>query len=155
MSEHDKGPGVRVPPPFIYLAGFLVGWLLQLAFALPSLDGPLDLILGLALIVAGSALAFPSARLFFRAGTNLAPHRPTTALVFDGPYRFTRNPIYVGFALIYAGAAIWSGITWALIVLPAVLFVVATSVIAREERYLESTFGDEYLNYKSRVRRWL
>lgn len=155
MTSGEETAGVRVPPPFIYLGGFLLGWIMQWMAALPALDPPIDAVLGVVLILIGGALAFPSAVLFFRAGTNLAPHQPTTALVFDGPYRFTRNPIYVGFALIYAGAAIWSGTTWSLLVLPFVLAVISRSVIAREERYLEAKFGEEYLSYKRRVRRWV
>jgi protein-S-isoprenylcysteine O-methyltransferase Ste14 len=151
----EANAGVRVPPPFIYLAGFLVGWGLQRLVTLPSLDPPADMSLGLVGIAGGLGLVGPSALRFFRAGTNLAPHQPTTALVFDGPYRFTRNPIYIGFAFIYAGAAIWSGITGALVTLPVVLVVIDRAVIAREERYLEAQFGDKYMTYKARVRRWL
>ncbi|HYI44435.1 MAG TPA: isoprenylcysteine carboxylmethyltransferase family protein [Actinomycetota bacterium] len=155
MAEHEANAGVRVPPPIIYLGGFLVGWLMQAMTPLPGLDEPLDLVIGITLLLLGFALVVPSALLFIRAGTNLPPHQPTTALVFSGPYRFTRNPIYLGFTLIYAGAALWSSITWALLVLVFVVIVVDRAVIAREERYLTKRFGEEYLGYKARVRRWL
>ena len=151
----DHGAGVRVPPPFLYLGGFGLGMLIEAVKPLPTLPLPANVVVGIVLIALGLALVAPSAALFQRAGTNLAPHRPTTALVFTGPYRFTRNPIYVGFADIYAGAAVWSGTTWALILLPLVLVVIRRAVIAREERYLEATYGQEYLDYKARVRRWL
>ena len=152
---HDGGPGVKVPPPFIYLAGFGVGWLLDRAVDLPELTGTSLTLVGVALVVAGFGLLAPSALGFRRAGTNLAPHQPTTALVLTGPYRFTRNPIYLGFALVYAGAALWAGVTGALLVLPVVLLVMDRMVIAREERYLEQKFGSQYTSFKSRVRRWL
>ena len=131
MAHDEKSAGVRVPPPFIYAGGFLVGFLVQRVLALPSLGSPANAVLGILLLAMGLALVAPSAALFIRAGTNLAPHQPTTALVFTGPYRFTRNPIYVGFALIYAGAAVWAGTTWALLVLPAVLAVIDRAVSVR------------------------
>ena len=85
----------------------------------------------------------------------MVPMKPTTALVTSGPYRVTRNPMYVGMAFLYAGLALSLGVIWALALLPAVLLMVDRLVIAREERYLEAKFGEEYRDYKRRVRRWL
>ena len=94
-------------------------------------------------------------RRFVRAGTELPPFRPTTAIVTDGPFRFTRNPMYIGMTLLYVGLAVGFDLIWALILLPAVLLVIRFYAIAREERYLEAKFGEEYLSYKRRVRRWV
>jgi protein-S-isoprenylcysteine O-methyltransferase Ste14 len=81
--------------------------------------------------------------------------RPTTALVTSGPYRLTRNPMYLGMAFLYAGLALSFGVTWSLAFLPLVLLAVDRLAILREEHYLEAKFGEEYRRYKARVRRWL
>jgi protein-S-isoprenylcysteine O-methyltransferase Ste14 len=94
-------------------------------------------------------------RRFRRAGTTENPFKPSTALVFDGPYRFTRNPMYLGMAAVYVGLAFVLGLMWALLFLPLVLIAVDRLVIAREEPYLERKFGEEYVAYKRRVRRWI
>ena len=147
--------GVRVPPPLVYLAGFLVGLGLEIAFPVDGL--PLGLALAGAVVGIGLFVALDSSAMqrFRRAGTNVIPFRPTTAIVTSGPYRFTRNPMYVGMACLYAGLALAFGVIWALAILPAVLLFIDRQVIAREERYLEGKFGEEYLAYKRRVRRWV
>ena len=90
-----------------------------------------------------------------RAGTNIRPDLPTTALVTEGPFRFTRNPLYLGLTLMYAGIALLIPGTWPLLLLVPVLLVMRWGVIAREERYLERKFGEPYRAYLGRVRRWL
>ena len=92
---------------------------------------------------------------FARKGTAVEPWKPTTAIVTTGPYRLTRNPAYVGMALVYAGVALMSDALWVLAPLPIVIAIVDRGVIAREERYLERKFGPEYVDYKTRVRRWV
>ena len=90
-----------------------------------------------------------------QAGTNVDPYRPATAIVTGGPYRFTRNPIYVGFTLMYVGIFALANALLPILLLPAVQQLMRRGVIEREERYLERKFGDEYLQYKERVRRWI
>jgi protein-S-isoprenylcysteine O-methyltransferase Ste14 len=92
---------------------------------------------------------------FRRAGTSMIPMNPTTSLVTSGPYRFTRNPMYLGMACLYVALALAFGLIWALILLPLVLLAVERLVIAKEEPYLERRFGDDYRGYKRRVRRWV
>ena len=87
--------------------------------------------------------------LFNRARTSFLPIKPTTTLVVHGPYQFTRNPMYFGLVCLYLGLALWFGMFWALILLPAVIALVQHHVIAREEQYLERKFGEEYLRYKA------
>jgi protein-S-isoprenylcysteine O-methyltransferase Ste14 len=99
--------------------------------------------------------AYPAAGLFRRLGTHVPPSQPTTLIATTGPYRWTRNPMYLGMALIYAGLAIGFDGPIALALLPLVLIAIQTQVIAREERYLEAKFGDDYRRYKAEVRRWL
>jgi protein-S-isoprenylcysteine O-methyltransferase Ste14 len=88
-------------------------------------------------------------------GTNVQPSQPSTSLVSTGLYRISRNPMYLGMALLYAGLALLLESIVALILLPVVLVIIQTQVIVREERYLEARFGDDYVAYKGRVRRWL
>jgi protein-S-isoprenylcysteine O-methyltransferase Ste14 len=147
--------GVSIPPPLIYVAGFLVGVVLELLFPIAAL--PLALALAAAVIGVVVWLVLDGAAMlhFRRAHTSMIPMKPTTALVTTGPYRLTRNPMYVGMAVLYAALALAVGVIWALAVLPLVLFAVDRLVIAREEPYLERKFGAEYVRYKQRVRRWL
>ena len=108
--------------------------------------------IGAALWLALDGLAMVS---FRRAGTSMVSMKPTTALVTSGPYRFTRNPMYLGMAFLYAAFALAFGLIWALATLPAVLIAVDRLIIAREEPYLGARFGDAYRDYRRRVRRWL
>lgn len=147
--------GVRFPPPLPYAAGILIGWLLGRLWRLPGFDDAWADPLALAGGIAGLALIASALGLFHRAGVDPLPMRPTAALVLRGPYRFTRNPMYLGMTLLYAGVALLFDLPWALLLLPLVLVVIRTQVVAREERYLEARFGDEYRAYRARVRRWL
>ena len=155
QTADADNPGVRLPPPLIYGAGLLVGLGLQLTYPLPVLPEVAGVVLGAFLSMTAGLLAVSSIALFRRAGTTLDPAAAATTLVVSGPYRVTRNPIYLGLGLLYAAVAIWSGVTWALLTLPVVLVVVDRVVIVSEERYLERALGDRYRLYKSRVRRWL
>jgi protein-S-isoprenylcysteine O-methyltransferase Ste14 len=90
-----------------------------------------------------------------RVETNASPYKPSTSIVTSGPYRFTRNPIYVGFTLMYLGLSIFANALWPVLLLPGVITMMRRGVIEREEAYLERKFGEEYLSYKERVRRWI
>lgn len=156
MSERRRDTaGVIAPPPLIYLAALGVGAALE-AF-LPSVTFPalLRWVGGGAFLVAGGALMGSFVLSFRRAGTAVDPSRPSTALVTTGPYRITRNPGYLGLAAVSIGIALMTSAVWLLATLPFALIVIDRGVIAREERYLERRFGDEYAAYRSRTRRWL
>jgi protein-S-isoprenylcysteine O-methyltransferase Ste14 len=154
VTDQDTA-GVVAPPPLIFLAGLIVGFALEAL--LPGVDLPalVEWVLGGLLVVAGLGLLVWFNTLFNRTGTAVEPWKPTTAIVTSGPYRFTRNPAYLGMALTYVGIAAMSSAVWVLLPLPVVLAVVDRGVIAREERYLERKFGEEYMAYKRRVRRWI
>jgi len=152
LRDHS---GVFIPPPLLYALVFIAGMLLQRIWPIPMLPSVLGRAVGLVCIFSGVALESWSFLTFLRAGTSVIPVRPSTAIVTDGPFRFSRNPIYVGLTLVYFGAAFWLNTIWPLLLLPALLFLVQFYVISREEQYLERKFGREYLQYKSRVRRWL
>lgn len=146
--------GVVAPPPLIYAVPLAAGLLLGHIVALPIVQPRLAMPIGLAFVLLGGVLV-PAVRAFRRAGTAPQPWRPSTALVVSGPYRFSRNPMYLGFTLLYAGIAIWANTTWPFLLLPLVLVTMVRGVIEREEAYLERRFGAAYLDYKARVRRWL
>jgi protein-S-isoprenylcysteine O-methyltransferase Ste14 len=147
--------GIRVPPPVYYIGGFLAGVALELAF--PTSWPPSGIRIAVTLLAAGAWLALDGTAMvtFRRAGTSMVPMNPTTALVTSGPYRLTRNPMYLGMAFLYVAFAFAFGVIWALAFLPAVILVVDRFVIAREEPYLERKFGQTYRDYKARARRWL
>jgi len=157
MADQLDSAGVRFPPPFVYLGALLLGLAAERYVALRSLgvDGRLLAATGALLFLAGAAIMVAAAGLFRRLGTNVPPSQPTTLLATTGPYRWTRNPMYLGMGLIYAGLAIGFDGPIALALLPLVLIAIQTQVIAREERYLEAKFGDDYCRYKAEVRRWL
>ena len=151
----QESAGVKVPPPVIFTTGLVLGLVLDGALDGGPIPSALRWVLGIALVAGGLALQASFIALFRRAGTHVEPWKPTSAIVTDGPYRFTRNPAYVGMALIVAGVAVLADAPWALLVIPIVVGVIDRYVIAREERYLERSFGEEYLAYKRRVRRWV
>jgi protein-S-isoprenylcysteine O-methyltransferase Ste14 len=147
--------GVRVPPPVIYGVVFGLGFLLQKYISLVALPRSVSRVLSLPCMIIALTIAAWSFVRFWRASTSPLHIRPTTAIVTTGPYRFTRNPMYLSLALLYAGLALWFAVTWALVLLPMAIAVIRYYVIAGEERYLERKFGQEYLDYKARVRRWI
>lgn len=158
MAPQTDNSGVRIFPPGLYLAGLVIGYLLQWLWPVPILPGgadPVVRIIGAALALGGLAVMLLAVAGFRRAGTSPNPTVATSALTFDGPYRFTRNPMYLGMALLLAGLAGIGNALWPLLAVIPVVAIVQTQVIAREERYLEGKFGDEYRAYRSRVRRWL
>jgi protein-S-isoprenylcysteine O-methyltransferase Ste14 len=106
-------------------------------------------------VVAAVMLFIGSVGRFRAAGTPVPGNKPTTAIVQSGPYRFSRNPIYLAFSLLHLGIAIWINSLWLIATLVAALGVMARVVIPREEQYLERRFGEEYLTYKKSVRRWI
>lgn len=150
----DK-PGVIAPPPLIYVATLLTSLLLHIRKPLPFLPSPLRNVLGISFIGTAATILFFSFREMRRAGTNINPELPATALVTQGPFQFTRNPLYLSLALIYTGIAALINTLWAFFLLPVLLFIMQRGVIEREERYLEGKFGESYTQYKARVRRWL
>jgi protein-S-isoprenylcysteine O-methyltransferase Ste14 len=155
QTSEQSTAGVPFPPPLVYLAGLLIGIGLEIAFPTAALPTAVA-IAGAALGIGASLLLDVNAmRWFGRARTPAIPFKPTTALVTDGPYRVTRNPMYLGMAALYAGVAFAFGLLWAFALLPVVLVVIDRVVIAREEPYLERLFGEQYLAYKRRVRRWI
>ena len=135
--------------------GLVVGYVWPLAIFPDGVAAVARVSIGVGLVVAGVLVGIIGFQQFRKAGTNVPPHLPTTALVADGIYRYSRNPLYIAQALIYAGIAVGADSLWALAFLVPTLVVIRYGVIAREEAYLERKFGDAYRRCKSAVRRWL
>lgn len=146
--------GVIAPPPLIYGLPLLAGLLLQWARPRALLPPRLAHWLGPALVALGF-VGLPAILAFRRAGTHPQPWRPVVALVDTGIYRWTRNPMYLGMTFWYLGVCAWVNTPWPLYALPVVLPLIHFGVIRREEAYLTRRFGDQYLDYTRRVRRWI
>jgi protein-S-isoprenylcysteine O-methyltransferase Ste14 len=155
----DEGPGVGYPPPLLFLAALVTAMLVNRVVPLPL--APPDQIQSLRLaswivLALGALLAVSAVSLFRRAGTEVSPLAgPATALVTEGPYRFTRNPMYLALSLMLVWATLFMNTWWPLIVLLPTLAVLQRTVIEREERHLEARFGEDFRSYRRRVRRWL
>lgn len=152
-----KSAGVVVPPPLIYAgtlaAALLLDWLI--AGPVTGLGQTPRVLIGVALAVIGIAIPLVASAQFRMANTDVRPWRPSAALVTTGIYRYTRNPMYLGMTLIYAGIALLADSVLVLLLLLPLLALIHYSVIRREEHYLSITFGEAYRDYKSRVRRWI
>ena len=151
----DNPGGVLVPPPLVFLCGLVAGLALDRTVRAPALPEGLARLFGSALGGAGILLAGWFGRTMRSSGTPFRLNEPSGELLTRGPFRYSRNPGYLSFAMIYAGASLLARSSWSLLLLPAVLLIIRTRVIEKEERYLERAFGDEYLAYKARVGRWV
>jgi protein-S-isoprenylcysteine O-methyltransferase Ste14 len=150
VADNHDNPGIRVPPPLIYLLPLATGLVLDRRWHVPFLPRRVARPLGWALFGSSWLVGGWFMRTIEKAGTPIRTDRPVERLVTDGPFRYTRNPGYLGLAMLYAGIAVLRNSLWAILLLPVVVYV-----IGREELYLERTFGEEYLAYKARVRRWV
>jgi protein-S-isoprenylcysteine O-methyltransferase Ste14 len=154
MPTNSFSGRVPFPPPLSFALAILLGWLLQQRLSISFVPTTLAPLLGGTVVVAGVVLAAVSVREFRRFQTSLRPDRPSTAVVQTGPYRYSRNPMYVVMATVQLGVAIWLNSLWILLMLiPAM--VITSVIIAKEERYLEGQLGTAYTRYSASVRRWL
>jgi protein-S-isoprenylcysteine O-methyltransferase Ste14 len=148
MTDEQDNPGIRVPPPPVYLLALLLGLLLDRRAHVPFLPRGVVRVLGWPLVGGGMALAAWFVRTMRSANTTIRIDKPVSSLIQDGPFRYSRNPGYLSLTMLYAGIAVLRNALWAILLLPLVVYVIQREVIEREERYLERTFGEEYLNYK-------
>jgi protein-S-isoprenylcysteine O-methyltransferase Ste14 len=156
MDEAADTSGVIVRPPLAWglavIAGLALDWLLPLPF-LPA-NVPARSVGAMVFVLALALFAWAIVTIS-RAGSNVPTNRPTTTIVESGPYRFTRNPIYIAMFLALIGLAVGFDSLWLLITLVPFALVIRYGVVAREEAYLERKFGEVYCGYRSRVRRWV
>ena len=159
MGDDGRGnadnPGVVAPPPLIYAGALAAGLLANRRFRLPFLPRRITRTVGPLLIVVGFVVGLLGFREVRRAGSNVDPREPTTTVVTGGPFRFTRNPMYLGFTLQYVGISALFNALPPIVLLPLIQQLVSRGVIDKEELYLERKFGDEYKRYKGSVRRWI
>lgn len=161
MSENtvqQDTASIHFPPPFYYLIGLIVGFVIQhfypVYLARPG-HRAIMYTLGVIWILLGLLLLIWAMMTFRRAGTSPIPHVPTATLTAAGPYRWTRNPMYLAMGLISVGISLAGNALWPLLFVLVVLVLIDRLVIRKEERYLDAKFGDAYRQYKSRVRRWV
>lgn len=147
--------GVIAFPPLLFGSTLVVGLLLRFFFPTPLLPGPMALFLGITLLVVGVPILLLAFRQMIQNKTTINPSGSTTTIVGNGLYAYTRNPMYLALTLIYVGVCIMANAYWGLLLLIPLLIVVQKGIIEREEAYLTRKFGEEYLRYKVRVRRWL
>ncbi len=148
-------PGVIAFPPALYAGTLAIGLGISFLFPVSFLPRLVSLPLAALAMVGAGWLSTSAVRTMTRAQTGIDPAKPTTAIVADGVFRLSRNPLYLSLTLLYIGISLLFSATWALLLLLPLLVVVQVGVIQREERYLELKFGDAYLRYKTQVRRWI
>jgi protein-S-isoprenylcysteine O-methyltransferase Ste14 len=158
LDRSAHGAPIKFPPPLLYVSGFLLGVGLRALSpgdALPPSLARIAHPIGIALALAGVVVSLSGVATFLLAKTTTIPHKAPARLVTHGPYRFTRNPMYLGLNLTYVGASLWLNRMWPLLILPIVFTVLLRAVILVEERYMAERFGEEYRAYAARVRRFL
>ena len=155
MHGHGDTVAYRVWPPFAIGAPLLLGWFLTVAWGDPLALGDWRIPLAWALLAVFVAWNAWALWLFVRHETGLLPGQPTNALMDDGPFGFSRNPLYVGLLSLYLGLALTAPTFWGLILFPAAVLLLLWGAILPEERYLQRRFGAAYEDYRRRVRRWL
>lgn len=153
-NQPDRA-GVIAFPPLLFGGTLAVGLLLRFLFPTPVLERKTALLIGITLALIGLFTLLLAFRQMIQHKTTIHPKGATTTIVSDGLYAYTRNPMYLALTLLYVGVCVMTNAYWGLLLLVPLLVVVQKGIIEREERYLIRKFGDEYLHYKARVRRWI
>jgi len=154
-SASPDSPGVIARPPLLYAGVFLLAVVARVFAPLPITEWAVALPAGLALSVAAVVLARWGRRTMQAAGTNINPGLPATTVVTAGPFRYSRNPLYIALTLLYLGLTLAVNTWWGIVLLAPLLIAMHVGVVLREERYLDRKFGDSYRDYRSRVRRYV
>jgi protein-S-isoprenylcysteine O-methyltransferase Ste14 len=154
MSETKDHPKI-LNPPLVYFGTLLISWILNRIIPLPLLPPEMARVVGLAIFLSGFLIGIPAFIQMRRRNTSPNPYKPTTAIVKAGPFRFTRNPIYLSFFIHYLGIAVLIDTAWCIFLLPVLFEVITEMVVIREEQYLNQKFGSAYAEYMKEVRRWI
>jgi protein-S-isoprenylcysteine O-methyltransferase Ste14 len=156
-TNRSKGPGVYIPPPLFYVLIFIVAGILQ--SKIPIADALFRLqsikVLGIIFFIIAAFFLARSLRQFFQSKNTVILIKPASSLQKTGIYGISRNPMYVGLAVIYLGITCFIGNWWNIILFPILFLIVQEYIIKREEKYLEAEFGQQYIDYRRIVRRWL
>lgn len=157
MKNQKDNPGVHVPPPFIYAGFFFLSFFLEKIFPFNNafLHSKPSSYIGYILIAVAIVFIIRALTQFFKTKNTLITIKPATSLQTNGIYAFTRNPMYLGLLTLYTGIAFLKGNWWTLALIPIVMLIIQTFVIKKEEAYLERAFGNNYMLYKAKVRRWI
>ena len=155
MNSKTDHPKLTVDAPVLLAIAILLTIMLQRLLPLPFFPTLPSRMIGASLFISGFFLGFPALRGMLRVHTSPNPHRATTQLVFDGSYRITRNPMYLGMLISYSGLSIFFQNPWFLLFLPILIWLFTAWVIIPEEKYLEEKFGNEYMDFKAHVHRWI
>jgi protein-S-isoprenylcysteine O-methyltransferase Ste14 len=159
MEVDARGPNVRIPPPLLFALPLLTGFIVQHFVPIHIVNGADPVrtlrLVGIAEIVIALLLIGWAMSTFVRLRTPIVPIRPARALVEEGPFKLTRNPMYLGFTVLYLGIAFVANAFWPFVFLPEAIALTYLFAIRLEEAYLVREFGDAYKEYCSRVRRWL
>lgn len=159
MTDQIKdNPGVIAPPPLILLGGLLLGGIIHLFYPLYIFSAEYLIysrIAGVLLIVFGLGIILTAHLKMKKARTNIEPWKPTNAILSDGIYSYSRNPVYLAMGFIFCGVGLIFNSVWFAPALVLVLIIIHFGVILREEKYLERKFGEEYSSYKKQARRWI
>jgi len=157
MKSTTDSPGVVIPPPLFYVAAFLLSLLLQSFFPVnaAAFHGMAFRITAIAIICLSLVFVVPALVQFVRTKNTVVTARPANSLQTSGIYSRTRNPMYLGLLLLYAGLALLTGNWWTLMLIPLLMLIVTQLIIKPEERYLSRAFGEPYGSYKEKVRRWI
>jgi protein-S-isoprenylcysteine O-methyltransferase Ste14 len=158
MNDVTARPNSLPWPPIIYLAAIAFSFLLGAFYPLPWFAQPLSgifSVVGWLMIAAFVALNISAIRAMRRAGTTVRPDRGTDHLVMEGPFSFTRNPLYLAGTTLVLGIGLVSGIVWFFLLAVLAAFAVQKLAIEREERHLQARFGKTYVDYAERVQRWI
>lgn len=154
-TQSMEAMGVVAPPPLLFGGILMLGLTINRFLPVPFMPRGTARLAGGFLGIAGLLLGGSAIREMRRAGTSPLPQKPTTAVVQTGPYSLSRNPIYLAMSMTYAGITTFANALWPLLFLPAVLFEISRDMVEREEHYLELRFGEEYRQYRARVRPWI
>jgi protein-S-isoprenylcysteine O-methyltransferase Ste14 len=156
LKRSADAPDIVVLPPVLVGGTLIVGVIIHFAlWNVPLLPTLIARVAGLVIFVAAGILAHLSHLAMQRVGTNVLPTQPTLALATDGPYRYTRNPLYIAALGVYLAVSLWVNGVAPLVLLAPMGWALHRGVVLREEQYLTAKFGDAYREYQSRVRRWL
>jgi protein-S-isoprenylcysteine O-methyltransferase Ste14 len=157
MKTKKDHPGVYPPPPLFYVLIFLFSVFIQLKVPLPTqlFSSEIARLSGFLFISLGFLFIVPALIKFFKTKNTLVTILPARSLQTSGIYSISRNPMYVGLLSLYMGIAFFKGNYWTFIFIPLVIFIVSKFVIVNEEKYLSRTFGEDFEEYKKKVRRWI
>lgn len=155
-SARPESAGIIAPPPVLYLGALAVGFIIHAISPQPIfVSVSAGAWIGMLLLGLSGSFARWSFVTMRQVGTTANPRKPSTALAINGPFRLSRNPIYLAMTGLYLGVSFFANSWWPLVLLVPLLLVMHWGVVLREERYLAKQFGQAYLEYKSSVRRWL